>query len=205
MTRKITVMTLALLSSACATQQQTASLECGAAGLGIGFLACKLAGGSDATCAAVGAGVGLGGGVLCYSLSDNLAKHRKELAGHENDLDARINYLKAVNADTQRYNDGMKKELVTITQHTDSVVQKIQQNTIDQQALAKERANLDTQLKNANASVAAQRDSVDYMHKLQAQNKFTDPQLSQQLSIQQALLEQTKEQTAALASQRQRI
>jgi len=205
MTRKIMVMTLGLLTAGCATQQQTASLECGVAGAGIGFLACKLAGGSDATCAAVGAGVGLGGGVLCYSLSDSLAKHRKELAGHENNLDARINYLKAVNADTQRYNDGMKKELVTITQHTDGVVQKIQQNTIDQQALAKERANLDKQLKNANDSLVAQRESVDYMHKLQAQNKFTDPQLTQQLALQQSLLEQTKQQTVELASQRQRI
>ncbi|MGF6754528.1 hypothetical protein [Paraburkholderia sp. GAS42] len=205
MTGKFAAMILMLLTAACATQQQTASLECGVAGAGLGFLACKLAGGSDATCAAVGGVAAAGGGVLCYSLSSNLEKHRKELAGHENNLDARIAYVKAVNEDSARYNTGMKKDLVAITQHTDTVVQQIGQKTIDQQTLAKERSKLDTDLKNANDSIAAQEKSINLMRKLQADNNLQDPRLAQELRDQQMLLEQTRQQTAALASQRQRI
>ena len=205
MNKLLMVTALTLLTTACATQQQTATLECGAAGAGIGFLACKLAGGSDATCAAVGGAVAVGGGVLCYSLSANLDKRRKELAGHENDLDARIRYIKGVNADAAAYNEGMKKDLVTITQHTDTVVTQIQQKTIDEQALAKERSDLDKRLKNAHDSITAQQDSIDLMRKLQAQKNFQDQQLTQELQRQQVLLAETKQQTAVLASQRARI
>jgi D-mannonate dehydratase len=205
MFRKILAVILATLTVACATQEQTASLECGAAGLGIAFLACKLAGGNDAACAAIGGAAGLGIGAVCYNLSATLDKQRQELAGHENDLDARLRYIKSVNTAIASYNERMKTDLVTITQHTNSVVLQIQQKSIDQQSLEKERTYLDTQLKKANESLASQRQSVDLMRKLQAEHNFQDPQLTQELQRQQTLLAQTEQQTAALASQRQRI
>lgn len=205
MNAKLTIAILALLASACATQEQTASLECGAGAALGGFVLCKLAGGSDKTCAAVGGGGALLGGAVCYSVSKNLAKHRAELAGHENELDARLRYLKETNDDAQRYNAAMRNDLVRITRHTDTVVQRIQSNSIDEKALEKERASLDQKLKNARDSEAAQQDSVDYMQRLQASHRLQNQQLAQQLQLQLTLLDQTKQQTAALASQRQRI
>lgn len=205
MIRGLTAVALASLTAACATQQQNASLECGAAGLGVAFLACKLAGGNDAVCAAVGAGVGLGAGAICYKLSDDLDKQRKELAGHENDLDARIRYMKSVNAASAKYNDDLKKQVVTLTQHTDIVVQKIHDKTIDQQALDKERSRLDAAVKDANQSVAAQQDAVNYMRSLQAEHAFHDQQYTQELQRQQQLLAQTRQTAQAVAAQRQRV
>jgi hypothetical protein len=205
MIRGLIAVALASLTAACATQQQNASLECGAVGLGIGFLACKLAGGNDATCAAVGAGVGLGGGALCYKLSDNLDKQRKELAGHENDLDARLRYIKAVNTASAKYNDDLQKQVVAITQHTDIVVQQIHDKTIDQKALDKERAKLDAAVKDANQSVAAQEDAVNYMRSLQAQHAFKEHEYTEELLRQQQLLAQTRVTAQAVAAQRQRV
>lgn len=205
MNGKLMLASLTLLSAGCATQQQTAGLECGIGGAAGGYLVCKLAGGSDAACAGAAGAGGLLGGALCFSLSATLEKHRKELAGHENELDARLRYLKAVNADSTRYNEAMRNDIVKITQHTDTVVQRMQQKTIDQQTLAKERADLDVKLKHANDSLAAQQNAVSYMSSLQASHRLRNPKLAQELQLQLALLDQTKQQTAALASQRQRI
>lgn len=205
MIKKLMVVTLALLSSACATQQQTASVECGAAGLGIGFLACKLAGGNDATCAAIGGAAALGVGAICYKLSDDLDKQRKELAGHENDLDARLRYIKAVNTASAKYNDDLQKQLVSITQHTDVVVQQIHNKSIDQKALEKERGKLDEAVKAANQSVDAQQQAVDYMRSLQAEHAFKDREYTEELHRQQQLLAQTRQTAQAVASQRERV
>jgi uncharacterized membrane protein YgaE (UPF0421/DUF939 family) len=205
MIKRLMVVALTLLSTACATQQENASLECGAAGLGVGFLACKLAGGSDATCAAIGGAAALGVGALCYKLSDNLDKQRKELAGHENDLDARLRYIKAVNTASAKYNTDLQKQVVAITQHTDVVVQQIHDKTIDQKALDKERARLDAAVKDANQSVAAQQDAVDYMRSLQAEHAFKDHEYTEELQRQQQLLAQTRQTAQAVAAQRQRV
>jgi len=205
MQKKIMALALILLATGCATQEQTASVECGAAGIGIGFLACKLAGGSDATCAAVGGAAGLGAGVLCYNLSAHLDKERQQLAGHENDLDARIKYTKNVNAETAAYNDQLKKQIDATTQHTDALTQQIRQNTVDAQALSKERARQDKMHKDANDQLAAQRKALNYQHDLQAQYPFKDQTLTTELQRQQKLYAQTQSQIDALAAQRQRI
>jgi hypothetical protein len=67
------------------------------------------------------------------------------------------------------------------------------------------RSKLDPDLKTAHDSIAAQEKSINLMRKLQADNNLQDPRLAQELRDQQMLLEQTRQQTAALASQRQRI
>ena len=205
MTRRLMAVALASLTAACATHQQTASLECGAIGAGGGFLACKLAGGSDASCAATGGAVGLGAGAICYKLSDNLDKHRKELAGHENELDARLRYVKEVNTDSAKYNEDLKKQVATYTKHTDTVVQQVHDKEIDQKALEKEHADLDAAVKNANQQLAAQQEAFNYAQSLQASHPFNDPQLTAELQRQQHLLDLTRQSAQALAAQRQRV
>jgi len=196
---------LAALTAACETTQQTASLECGAAGLGVAFLICKAAGGSNATCAAAGGAAAVGGGVLCYNLSDKMDKRRKELAGHENDLDARLRYVKGVNEDTAKYNAELKQQVTALTQHTDTVVQEIHQKTIDEKKLADQRKALDAALKNANDSVTAQRNSLNFMRSYQAEQAGKSQELAAEVQRQQMLLAETQREATALAAQRQRI
>jgi len=205
MIKPVTIALLVTLMTACETTQQTASLECGAAGLGAAFLLCKAAGGSNATCAAIGGVVGVGGGALCYSLSDKMAKRRKELAGHENDLDARLSYVRGINEDSAKYNEDLRKQVTELTAHTNTVVQQIQQNSIDQQKLADQRKALDTALKNANDSVIAQRDALNFMRSYQASQSSKSSELAAEVQREQMLLAETQRQTTALASQRQRI
>ncbi|TCK43737.1 hypothetical protein B0G84_2079 [Paraburkholderia sp. BL8N3] len=205
MYRPFMITLFAVFTAACETTQQTASLECGAAGLGVAFLLCKAAGGSNATCAAVGGVAAVGGGVLCYSLSDKLDKRRKELAGHENDLDARLRYVKGINADTAKYNEDLKKQVAALSQHTDTLVQQIQQKTADEKKLADQRKALDAAIKNASDSVAAQRNALNFMRSYQAEQAGKSQDLAAEVQRQQMLLAETQRETSALAAQRQRI
>ncbi len=88
-----------LIVSGCATMntEQRARTEGTAGGAAIGAVLGGLLGlavGGDTEDALIGAGVGaLVGGAAGYSYADNIAKRRSELAGREEDLDARLEEL----------------------------------------------------------------------------------------------------------------
>jgi len=205
MNKTLIALALTLTIGACQTPQQNAALECGAAGAGIGFLTCKLLGGSDAKCAGWGAAGGTLGAAGCYAYSNHLEQQRQQLKGHENELDARLTYLRNVNQTTAEYNANMQTQIAEITAHNDATLQLIRTNKVDQSQLKKQQELMDKMLDDANKSLASQRESVAYMQQLQATNNMHDPKLAQELKIQLANLEKTKQQTAALAAQRQRI
>src|SRR5689334_17197222 len=80
----------------------TAALECGAGGAGAALLICKLAGGSDAICAAATGGAALVGAGACYGVASHYEQRRKELAGKEQNVDALLSFAKANNADAEK-------------------------------------------------------------------------------------------------------
>jgi hypothetical protein len=205
MIRIVLITLLAALTTACATPQQNAALECGAGGAVAAALLCKIAGGDTGKCAAIAAGVGVIGGAGCYAYSNKMAKREKELEGHENDLDARLKYVKDVNSDTAAYNDQLKKDVGTATQNTDQLVAQMRQKTVDQQKLADQRKALDTQIKLANDSVTLQRKQLSSMRSFQAQQTVKSQELASEIQRQQMLLAETERETNALAAQRQRI
>ena len=102
--KSITALLVVFLVTGCATQQGTSALECGGGGAAAALILCKLAKGSDASCAALAVGAGAAGAAICYSYADKIQKHRAQLAGHEKDLNAQIQYLDSVNRDTEDLN-----------------------------------------------------------------------------------------------------
>jgi hypothetical protein len=186
----------------CATSSGTAGLECGAGGLAAAYLACTLAHGSAAKCAAIGAGVGGAAGLACYAYANHLDARRKELAGNEQNLDAQIRYVRGLNQDTQQLNTQLAQRVSTVTQDTTKLVAQIGQQQISQQQLAKERKSRDDIVKSAQNDVNQGTQALQTAKDLRAQQKRKSPDLDNAISQQEALLAQAQHQVDLLAAQR---
>ncbi len=191
----------------CATQQsmpeqQQAAVECGVGGVAAGYLICKLAGGSDAACLAVGAGVGALGAAACYSYADNLKKRQQELAGRENDLNARIRYVKGLNEDGEKLNADLRQRVTVATQRVDDLTK---QGARASAQLAKERARIDDELKVARQDVALQKQALDEVRVYQRKRSTPSKELDAEIARQERLLADTQRQVDELASVRQRV
>lgn len=189
-----------------------AALECGAIGAGLATAICLAAGGSAAACAGSAAGGGLLGAGVCYTYAEKYEKRRQELAGKENDLDARLKYVRGLNEDSEKLNQELNTRVAQISKRTDTIVAQINQGTISQQELEKERETL---LKAENAAkdqVALEKSALEDMKRFQAGqvrktgvDSAAHAELDAEIRKQERLLAETRSATSALASQRQRI
>jgi DNA repair exonuclease SbcCD ATPase subunit len=205
MVRSCSIVLLGALVAGCATTEQTAALECGAGGAGGAFLLCKLAGGSDATCAAVGGGVGAAGAAGCYAWSSHLKKEREALAGHENDLDARLAFARSVNDTMSKYNDSLRQKVAELSQHSTATARQISVQTNDETQLTSQRRKIDETLKEANASIAEQKQTLAEMRNFQAQHASHSESLATEIRREEANLQDTQRQASALANLKQNV
>lgn len=205
MIKPFAIVLLSAISAGCATPEQTSALECGAGGAGAAFLICKLAGGSDATCAAAGGGAGVIGAAGCYAWSSKLRKEREALAGHENDLDARLAYVRNVNATMSQYNETLKKQVADLSQHSATTAQQVSQKGSEQAQLTNQRKLIDAALKDANSSIAEQQKTLADMRAFQAQHANTSQSLAAEIKREEAILQETQRQANALANLRQNV
>jgi hypothetical protein len=205
MKRRIAAALLASLLAACSTPEQQSALECGGVTAAVAFAACKLAHGNTATCAAIGAGGGALGGAACYGLAKHLDDRRKELAGRENDLDARLQYVRGVNQDSEQYNAQLRKSVSDVTAQTDNTVQQIKQGALTADQIASARQALDKQIADAYTQLSAQKLALQDMKQFQARQPKPSPDLDAEIQKEQSILAATQRDTQALASQRQRI
>jgi hypothetical protein len=204
-TRTIVTALIPCMTLGCSTPQGTSAVECGAGAAGGAFLLCKAFGGKDDTCAAVAAAGGVGGATICYSYADNLEKRRQQLAGHENDLDARLAYVRGLNQDAEKLNAQLRSRVAEVTRHTNDTVAKVQQGQMNQQRLKEEQTALDNEIAAANQQAAQARAALQDMKRFRAQQAQRSEQLDAEIAKQTQLLEETERQTSALASQRQRV
>lgn len=194
---------LSVLLAGCATNQQTASLECGAGGALVGYVACKALGGTDANCAkfaVVGGGVGA---LACYSYAARLEKRRQQLAGRENDLDARLRYVRGLNEDGEKLNAELRGRVEVASRRSEELTAQIGRNRASADLLAKERSRLDGELKAAKEQVALQRDALSEVKTFQA--KRTSADLDAEIAKQDRLLADARRQVDTLASLRERV
>jgi hypothetical protein len=147
----------------------TAGLECGGGAAAAALLACKLAGGSNAVCAAATGGALVLGGGACYAFASHYEKRREELAGKENDLDARLKYVKGLNEDSEKLNKQLNTRLAEVSTRTDEISTEIEQGTITRQQLAKEREKLQKEEQAARDQVGLQKAALDDMKRFRAQ------------------------------------
>lgn len=184
-----------------------AGLECGAIGAGLSALICVVAGGDVVACSGAAAGGGLLAAGLCYTYAERVQKHRQELAGKEDDLDARLKYVKGLNEDTRKANEDLSKRVAQVLKHTDKVVAQIERDAISERDLAKEREALLKEEKVAKEQVALQQSDVADMKAFRVQLKrksgadsAAHAELDKEIEKQQRLLAETQRQTRALAT-----
>jgi hypothetical protein len=195
-------LALPCLLAACATQQQNASLQCGGGGLAAGYVLCKLAGGSDKSCMGVGIAAGTIGAAACYSYAGRLEKRRQELAGRENDLNARIRYAKGLNEDGEKLNAELRQRVTVASQRVDELNR---QGARAAGQLTTERTRLDDELKVARQQVSLQRQAFNEVKNYQSRRSTPSKDLDVELSRQEQLLARTQQQVDELASVRQRV
>jgi hypothetical protein len=206
--RTLTSLVVCLVSAAivgCATSTGQASLECGLGGAGLGYLACKLAGGSDSQCLAVAAGTGGAGAIGCAAYAKHLDNRRKQLAGKENNLDAQIQYVQGLNSDTQQLNAELTKRVSSTTQDTDRLVAQIRQQQITSQQLANERRRREQLVKAAQTEVDQGAEALQTAKRLQAQRSNDSPALDAAIAQQEKLLAQAQQRVDQLSAQRARV
>lgn len=194
-----------IVIAACQTAPQNASLQCGAGGAVAGYLLCKALGGRDSDCVKAAAVVGVGGAAICYNYSSNLERRRKELAGKENDVDARIRYVRGLNQDSQQLNADLAKRVADTTHRTDELVAQIKQRRISNDQIAKERQARDDEVKAANAQAAQSNAALAEMKAYRARSKPASPQLDADFAKLEQLNVETNQLVSQMAVQKSRV
>ena len=185
-----------------------AALECGAVGAGLATAICIAAGGSAAACAGAAAGGGALGAGICYTYAQKYEKRRQELAGKENDLDARLKYVRGLNEDSEKLNQDLNARVEQVSKRADKIVAQIREGTISQQQLVKEREELLKEENVAKDQVTLEKNALEDMKQFQARQARTgneSAELDAEIRKQERLLAETQNATRALAAQRQRI
>jgi F0F1-type ATP synthase membrane subunit b/b' len=198
---------LCLLAAGCATQQQTAALECGAGGAAAGYLLCKALGRSDRDCAGFAAAGGGAGGALCYGYAANLQKRRQQLAGRENDLDAQLQYVRALNDDGQRLNAQLRERIDAARKRAQELSAQAGRNRPPAAELARERERqrLDGEIKEASQQIELQKGALEEVRTLQARRRAESPALDGEIAKQDRLLAEARGQLATMTSLRERV
>ena len=192
-----------IMVTGCATHAGQAGLQCGLGGAAVGYLACKLAGGSDKDCAAVGVGTGVAGAIACSMYVKNLDSRRKALEGKENDLDAQIAYVQGLNSDTQTLNGELSKRVANITADTDKVVAQIGQ--LNPQQVAQVRQQRDDLVKVSQQEVTHGQEALQTAKTLRTQQPGKSTELDAAIAKQEQLLAEAQKQVSLLAAQRARV
>lgn len=197
------------LTAACASASKQAGLEGAAVGGGTTFAVCKALRRSTTTCGALAAVVGASAGIAVYKYAENLEERKKILQDREEDLNARLSYLKAVIADTESLKAGLEEHAEKMTRETDAVLANIQRNELTENERQEAQKSLDTSLETARKQIAAGQESLEEMKRFAAKRKATLVQQEKELDTQikkfDQLLADASRNTEALASQRQRF
>jgi hypothetical protein len=190
----------------CATQEQTSAVECGGGSALGAVLLCKLAGGNNGTCAAIAAGAAAAGAAICYSYASKIQKHRRELVGHEQDLDARIKYLREVNQETVELNRQLATKVDSVTRSTDQVVDIIARGQVTQAQVDHQRQALDKEVKAAQGQVNTVAQELQSAQQFRAQLKSgSSADLDTEIARLQDLLSQAQRSSNVIAAQGMRI
>ena len=209
MKRLIALTVVGLFLTSCATQSDQARTEGTLAGAGIGAVVGAGVGyliGGSGTAAGIGAAIGaLSGGVGGYVYADRIAKRHEELAGKENDLDARVAFARGVNDDTLEYNARLKKEVNELEPKITELAAKKKNQEITQRELEKEKQALATRVKDANKQVVVGQDQLADLKKFRSEQKKTSKELDEEIKTLEQSLAQMKSNTSALASLNLRI
>ncbi len=208
MKKFIVLSILLIFISGCATKSQQTRTEGAAAGAGIGALAGGLIGLAfgNKKGAAIGAGVGAILGVAAgYTYADNIANRHAELAGRENDLDARITFAEGINQDTQELNQLLERDIATLTPEINIINTQARQEKITQKELNEKRKSMKLKVEQTETALAAAENELKSLKKFQDRTPEQSDELDSEIAKLESNLEQLKRNTDTIASLSQRL
>lgn len=201
----MTIVASATILSGCETLEQNAALECGAgASVGSYFL-CKASGKSAKECNKIALAGGLVGGAVCYGYASKLNKHKKVLEGKEDDLDARLQYVKNVNEESRKLNEKLEMQVATLSQEIDKEIFKQEQQKTESAELDNLRNKLKNNIEKANEQLDASKAALEDMRQFKVRQTKRSEELDAQIVTQQKLYNDTQKLIANLTQQSQRI
>lgn len=200
MRRTLTATLCACLLAGCGASPERRSGAEGAAVGGLGAaLVCKLAGGNDRTCAGVGVLAAGAGAVVGYQYAERVQKRRAELAGRENDLDARIAHVRRLNDDTDELNR-------RLAQQVEAAERDLGRGRLTEVRLASARTELDARVRTANEQLQAGQAELEDMKRFRSRQPAREAgELDAQIARLERSLAEAQRNTTSLASLRQRI
>ena len=197
---------VAALVTGCANPQQQGASEGAAIGAVLGGVLCAVAGGNASTCAAVAGASAALGGAVGYTYANNVEKRRQALAGRENDMNARLEYVRGVNQDSERFNAELQQKMQNAARQTEQFQDQIAAGRATQQQIAQRRNKLDREISDANQQVESMESALEDMRRFRDSNAGqASPQLDQQIETLSQTLDQARSNTQALAGLRQRV
>ena len=208
MKKLIVLSILIIFISGCATKGQQTRTEGTAGGAGIGAVIGGLLGYAlgDEKGALAGAALGAAlGGAVGYTYADNIANRHAELAGHENDLDARIAFAEGVNQDTQEFNQLLERDIATLAPEIDALSAQARQEKITQKELDKKRQSMEEKVEETEIALAAAEDELKDLKKFQDRTPDQSDKLDSEIAKLERNLKQLKKNTDTIASLSQRL
>lgn len=194
---------LSTLAGGCATQSEQARTEGGLWGGAItGLLAggaCALAGGNAGTCAAIGVAGAAVGAYAGVSYADQVDKRRQELAGKENDVNARIAFAQGVSQDTQSYNQNLSQNIAASEQDITGLQARIKSGEANQQELRDKRSALIAQKGDADKQLTVAERQLADLKQFQSGRQAPSPPLDREIAALEEQVEQLQGNTKKLA------
>lgn len=167
-------------------------------GAGIGILAAEIADEDKAKGAAIGATIG---GVAGTWYANKVLTQQEELKGHENDLDARIEYATKVNSDAQEYNKNLEQELKDTKARMKKLRKKAQQNKAAQQELKKEQEKIAEKVEIAKKNEELLSLQLAELKEYRAKQKVESQELDEKIAGLEETLKLAKANAIKLASE----
>lgn len=194
-----------LLLAACASQPGNSAVEGAAIGGIAGYALCKMAGHSDRDCQRFAVVTGGITAAVMYNYASNLEKRRKELAGRENNLDARIAYVKGLNEDGQKLNEDLRTRVLAADKRTGELLAQVQQNRASAKSLQAARSQLSKDVDAAQQQARSQQEAYDEVRRYRAGLRQPSRALDTEVARQEQIVAETQGHVNQLLSLRERI
>jgi hypothetical protein len=209
MKRLIALAVVVFFVASCATREQQAQTE----GTAVGALGGALLGaaiGGIATGSARGAGIGAGiglltGGAAGFVYANSIVKRREELAGKENDLDARVKFARGLTDDTEKYNKQLKKDVAALTPEIETLAEGIKQGQVQEGELKAKKQELNEKVQIAEQDLAKAGEQLQDLKNFKSRQAKSSKELDTEIKKLEGSLAQLKSNTTALASLNQKI
>jgi outer membrane lipoprotein SlyB len=211
MKRLMAITMFLIFVVACATEDQRAKTETAAigaaGGAGLGAIGAKIFGKKDEDdkkvlqAAAIGGAIG---GIAGYMYADSITKRKQELSGKENDLDARINYARAVNEETHKANQELDQRIETLVAEMDELTEKAKQQESAHKELIAKQQDLEKEIHVAENNEAILQKELDEFKGFRANQSQSSDELDAEIAKLEDNLARLKNSITKMAKQRHR-